>query len=186
MKISKQCTLSAQCDTYSIWAMWASNERLKTIWPARDMKLTYSFESKIIYMKSNIQTCLLLCFYASLKFWKGWHKKCVDLIGICWLRIWILSRRYLLESASMPITAMTKLPTLWKLKHVYYKLESHSGHRHKHTFYFLVFSRAGRGHWMAQSEIQVSPKLLKFAVSTTRTANETWSVKFREKEKKSF
>jgi len=132
-------------------------------------------------MKSNIQTCLLLCSYASLKFWKGWHKKCVGLIGICWLRIGILSRRYLLESAPVPIATVTNFPTLCNLKHLHYKLESHSGHRHKHALHFLVFSRAGRGHWMAQSEIQVPPKLLKFAVFTTGTDNQTWSVKFRER-----
>lgn len=80
----------------------------------------------------------------------------------------------------MPITTMTKFPTLWNLKHSDYKLESHSGHRHIHAFYFLVFSRAGRGHWMTQSEIQVPPKLLKFAVcslqsvvSSTGTDNQT-------------
>lgn len=73
----------------------------------------------------------------------------------------------------MPITAMAKFPTLWNMKHSYYELESHSGHRHKHALYFLVISRAGRGHWTAQSELQVPPKLLKFAVSTTRTDNQT-------------
>jgi len=142
----------------------------------------YECENKIKY--SNLFTFM---FCPSLKFWKGWHKKYVGLIAICWLCIRILSRRYLFESVLMPITTMTKFPTLWNLKHSYYELESHSGHRHKHALYFLVFSRAGRGHWTAaQSEIQIPPKLLKFAFSTTGTGKRTWSVKFRETGEKQF
>jgi hypothetical protein len=130
----------AQCDTY------AHTDNVDTSWKTEDhmaspgYEATDSFESSTIDIKSNIQTCLLLCFYASVKFWKGWHKKYVGLIGICWLRIGILSRCYLFESALMPINTMTKFPTLWNLKHSYYKLQSHSGHRHKHARYFLVFS----------------------------------------------
>ena len=182
MTMPKQCTLFAQSDTY------VNMDNVGTSWMIEDhmaspgCETTDSFENNIIDIKSNIQTCLLLYFYASLKFWKGWHKKYVGLIGICWLRIGILSRRYLFESASMPITTTTKFPTLQNLKHSYYELESHSGHRHKHPIYFLVLSRAGRSHWTAQSEIQDTPKLLKFPVSTTGTIRpDLWNLQKQEK-----
>jgi hypothetical protein len=158
MTMPKQCTLFAQCDTY------VHMDNVGTIWKTEDhmaspgYEATDSFESNTIDIKSNIQTCLLSCFYDSLNFWKGWHKKYVDVTGVCWLRIGILSRRYFFESASMPITTMTKFPTHRNLKHSYYELESHSGHRHKDPFYFLLLSRAGRGHWTAQSEIQDPPQ----------------------------
>jgi hypothetical protein len=178
MKVSKQCSLFAQCDAYvhmdNVCTSWKTEDHMASPgYEAAD-----SFDSNVIDIKWNIQTCLLLWFYAPFKFWKGWHKKYVGLFDICWFRIGILSRCSVFESASMPINTMTKFPTLWNLKHSYYGLESHSGHRHKHALYFIVFSRAARGHWTAQSEIQVPPKLLKLAVSRTGADNQTWSVKF--------
>ena len=186
MTTPKKSSLFAQCYTYvhvdNVGTSWKTEDHMAS----RRYEASGSFESNIIDIKSNIQTCLLLCFYAFFNFRKGWHKKCVGLIGMCWLRIGILSRCVLFDSASMQITTMTKFPTLWNLKHSYYELESHSGNRHKHALYFLAFLHADRGHWTAQSEFQFPPKLLKFAVSTTGTDNQTWASKFRETGKKKF